>query len=288
MDQAGEVGRRVFSESCNLSGGQIWDLAAVINATISNLAPLIYQLTIWQSLEWAGASGDRDAPVNPSTLDQVEGWLAIAAETSADFEIEGAAARIANFRRALSRGLTWRRLSTEARVLRETLEDGLTGRFLYRYPEEQARVFERWATDWAPCLAAFPSAKDDVRALVDCWAMGHGTASVFHAMRVLEFGLAALAADVDEALGVDSWHVILERIERKIAAERGAPRGPAKAERLQFLSEAASEFRHFKDAWRNHAAHNRASYDVHQARSVMERVRSFMNHLATRLAEVQP
>ncbi|MDP1555193.1 MAG: hypothetical protein Q8L84_07020 [Hyphomonas sp.] len=273
-------------ESCRPGGREVRDLAEVINATISQLAPLIYQLTVWQSLEWAKASGDRDEPVNKTTFAQIEGWLSVASDTAAEFEIAGAEARIVSFRSAAARGLmTWRRLSTESRVLRETFEAGLQGRLIYRYPAEQARVFERWASDWAPCLASFPSVRADVFAAVDCWALGHGTASVFQCMRVLEHGLAALAEDVGEGMDVDTWHVILDRIEARIRMERSAPRGLEKTERLQFLSEAASAFRYFKDAWRNHVAHGRAVYDEHQARSVLEHTRGFMNLLSSRLTE---
>jgi hypothetical protein len=49
---------------------------------------------------------------------------------------------------------------------------------------------------------------------------------------------------------------------------------------LRFLrkgySQAATTFRHFKDAWRNHVAHSRDSYDDEQARRIFDNVVAFM------------
>ena len=75
----------------------------------------------------------------------------------------------------------------------------------------------------------------------------------------------------------ESWQTIIERIEAKIReVGKALPRGSEKLLRLGFLSEAAKEFVYFKDGWRNHVSHNRYSYDEHQARSIIEHVRSFM------------
>jgi hypothetical protein len=63
------------------------------------------------------------------------------------------------------------------------------------------------------------------------------------------------------------------------------PKGAAKSDKLQFCSEAASQFRYFKDAWRNHVAHSRASYDSREAFAIWEHTRDFMCSIAKRLAE---
>jgi hypothetical protein len=117
--------------------------------------------------------------------------------------------------------------------------------------------------------------------------MGQNTASVFHMMRVLEFGIEWLAKDVDVTVGVDTWHTILDQIEKRIREMANTlPRGVEKNARLQFLSEAAKEFRYFKDGWRNYVSHARSVYDEHQARSVLEHVKSFMLTLAKAAKDV--
>jgi hypothetical protein len=105
-------------------------------------------------------------------------------------------------------------------------------------------------------------------------------------MRVLEHGLRALAKDVGKSFDVQNWQNIIDQIESEIRnIGKSLPSGMAKNERLQFLSEAAKEFAYFKDGWRNYVSHNRGTYDEHQARSVMEHVRSFMTTLSSRLSE---
>jgi hypothetical protein len=106
-------------------------------------------------------------------------------------------------------------------------------------------------------------------------------------MRILEYGLAALADDVGCTVAVGTWQNIIDQIESAIKPlGKTLPRGQEKNERLQFLSEAAKEMVYFKDGWRNYVSHNRATYDEHQARSVMEHVRAFMTALSRRLFEV--
>ena len=105
-------------------------------------------------------------------------------------------------------------------------------------------------------------------------------------MRILEYGLGALAKEVGRTYDRQTWHNIIEEIESEIATIRKqGTRTPEKRARLKFLSEAAKEFFYFKDGWRNFVSHNRSAYDENQALSTLEHVRSFMNHLATRLSE---
>lgn len=214
-----------------------------------------------------------------------EGWLKIAGSVADDFELRGIHDRTDAIKKRISKQkLTNFDISTEARVLLETLQAGLKGQLVYRYPDEKSRVFYKWTEDWSAALKSFQSAKKDIQAAIDLWALGHSTASVFQFMRVLECGLRALAHNVGRTFETQQWQNIIDEINSSIEAERKTlPRGKERNERLQFLSEAAKEFVYFKDGWRNYVSHGRGDYDEHQARSVMEHVRSFMNHLATQL-----
>jgi hypothetical protein len=118
-----------------------------------------------------------------------------------------------------------------------------------------------------------------------CHMISEDTACVFHMMRVLEGGIAALALDVGRTFERQNWQNIIDEIECEITKFRKTgPNTPEKQERLKFLSVAAKELFYFKDGWRNHVAHSRIRYDEHQAVSTMEHVRAFMAHLATRLS----
>ncbi|MFV0280964.1 MAG: hypothetical protein ACK5JM_09445 [Rhodoblastus sp.] len=93
-------------------------------------------------------------------------------------------------------------------------------------------------------------------------------------MRVLEHGLAWLADDVGVAFGSKIGKTLLTRSKVKLGRRQKTCQGENKNDRLQFLSEAAKEFHFFKDGWRNYVSHGRGIYDEHQARNVLEHVRS--------------
>jgi hypothetical protein len=135
-------------------------------------------------------------------------------------------------------------------------------------------------------VANFPSALKDISEAGKCFAAGRNTACVLHLMRVLEIGLASLSKAMTVPYTESSWQGILTRLEsrwKKIEMRRRKPSG-WKRDR-QFFNEAFTEFRHLKDAWRNHAMHARAQYDEERAETVLLHVKSFMQHLATRLRE---
>jgi hypothetical protein len=180
----------------------------------------------------------------------------------------------------------WSELNTRARGLRNTLETEL-GQYLYwRYPKDKGFKLLTWETDWKGAISSFSSAKRNIFCAVDCYALEHNDACVFHCMLILECGLRELANDVGLTFDVQQWNEIIEQIESKIRQiSQSLSKGMPKNERMQFLAEAAKEFFYFKDAWRNYVAHGRGNYDEHQAASVLDHVRVFMNHLSTKLSE---
>jgi hypothetical protein len=194
--------------------------------------------------------------------------------------------RMLRFREALGRQLTLDDLESEYRFLRELIQNEIKYHYFYRYSETQAERVNNFDEDWADVISAFSSARDDAFAAVDCVALEHGTAAVFHSMRVLEKGLRALAADVGRTYDRQMWGGIIDEIESEITKFRKtAPAGVPKDERLRFLSEAAKEFSYFKNAWRNHVSHGGDPYDADQAMAVVNHVKSFMSILSTKLSE---
>lgn len=180
----------------------------------------------------------------------------------------------------------WSGLWSNSTGLRDAITTELRQYFYYQYPKEKAAVLRTWKEDWKAAVAAFPSIEWNAYRATDCYGLQHNDACVFYCMRVLEVGLKAVAADVGLIFELQQWHNIIDQIESKISDERRSlPKGTARNERLQFLSEAAKEFFYFKEGWRNHVSHNRADYDEYQAISVLTHVRAFMNHLASNLSE---
>jgi hypothetical protein len=151
---------------------------------------------------------------------------------------------------------------------------------------EYLRTLEAYASSSDPSLVSnFSSAVPDFAEAGICYAVHRHTACVFHCMRAAEKGLRALAVDLQVPFKVpfeyENWQNVIEMAEKAIRGlEQTLPKGVSKSEKLQFYSEAATQFFYFKNAWRNHVAHARDSYDAVQAKTILAHVEQFMNHLA--------
>jgi hypothetical protein len=136
---------------------------------------------------------------------------------------------------------------------------------------------------------SFPSAARDIQEAGSCYATDRNTACVMHLMRVLEVGLSVLAAQFRISSDRRNWENIINDIEAGIKKVSGPHAGSDWKQRQQFWSEAAKDFRYFKDAWRNHAMHFREHYEAPEARTVFDHVQTFMQQLASGgLSEKQP
>lgn len=218
-------------------------------------------------------------------LEQVKGWLLFSTQQADILQLQAVHDRVDIFQRKLRfESMTLQDLLAEVRALREAFESGLPFKRFYLYPEAKAQLWLRFSEHWSAVIPAFPKAVDDAKAAVDCYGMGHHTASVFHSMRVVEHGLRELAAAVNVKFEQQMWHGVIEQIEKEIRAIDAAwPSNVSKSDWMSFYSGAAKEFFYFKAGWRNYVSHGGDPYDDPQALGVLEHVRAFMTHLASRL-----
>jgi len=173
----------------------------------------------------------------------------------------------------------------ELTMLADVIFAELRGKLFLFVPPHRASFYEAKIVNDVTATA-FPRATQELRAAGNCFACGLHTACVFHCMRGLEGGLASIASEVEVNASFENWKTIIDQIGKKIASLRETlPKGSEKQERIQFLSEAAKEFWHFKDGWRNHVAHAHATYTEPQAQAVMGHVVSFFEVLSTKLNE---
>lgn len=167
------------------------------------------------------------------------------------------------------------------------------------YPREKGVLVVRVAGDWAATLKAFPTAKDDIEAAVDCYALGYNHASIYHSMMVLERGLPALARRLKVTVkrSRPTWKDMIDDIRRGMDAARVALAAPSKGRKplarqatkrwheiLGHCGEVAQEFGFFEHAWRNHIAHGRAHYEESDAKTVLDHTRAFMELGASKLS----
>ena len=131
--------------------------------------------------------------------------------------------------------------------------------------------------------AAFADANRDIAGSARCFALDEWTACVFHLMRALEYGLRQIGKEVgltEDETSHENWKNIIDRIEAKIRDTEKLPKSSEKIAHLKVLSSAATQFRYFKDAWRNHVAHAHVTYDEREATTVFTHVKAFLEGLA--------
>ena len=155
-------------------------------------------------------------------------------------------------------------------------------------PPHRARYFELVLQ--STVTTAFPSASKEIVASGNCLASGFYTASVFHSMRAAEIGVRILGGTLgvsfpDKPIELAEWQNILDQADSKIVKLKELPRGTYKDEELKFYSQAAVQFRYFKDAWRVRVAHARETYEESPAIQVFTHTLEFFDTLATRLKE---
>ena len=128
-----------------------------------------------------------------------------------------------------------------------------------------------------------PSAISDIEDAGKCLACGHGTATVFHSMRVMEAALQSLA----RLLGIPyapSWESYIKQIETKINEKH--KRKTVKWKRDEaFFREILGNLQTIKISWRNPTMHIVRRYSEDEAEEVFTAVRSFVKRLASRLPD---
>lgn len=183
----------------------------------------------------------------------------------------------------------WAELNTRSRALRDAIDTELKEYIYYQYPKSKGAKLKAWDTEWKATLTAFPEIARDVLCAVDCYALRHNTASVFHSMRVAEAGLRALAAErriklpKDKPLAWGTWQEIIRALDNEIKLIGSKKAGAVKDAALEFYSGARADLNGFKDEYRNQVMHDRAHYDEHQALRALTNVHAFMERLAAKI-----
>jgi hypothetical protein len=154
-------------------------------------------------------------------------------------------------------------------------------------PTEKLRFFDQPRKEFGDAVVTrFGPIEFDVEEAGKCYAAGRDTASVFHLMRIMEVGLRALGASLNDPR-LDpkrnpSWDAILQ----KCSEELDKPLKDRSVEWRQdeeFYSYATANLRAVKNAWRNPTIHVERRYEPDEAEDVWNAVRAFMRHLSQKL-----
>ena len=130
--------------------------------------------------------------------------------------------------------------------------------------------------------AQFPKAEYDLDEAAKCLAAGRSTAAVFHLMRIMESGLAAIHACLGISVPLTgnnrNWGTILKRI-RDENVKRGKWTEKDLFQEFYALLDAV------KDAWRNSTMHTENKYTPEEAEHIFAMVRGFMMKISSRMDE---
>ena len=200
---------------------------------------------------------------------------------------------------ALHPGITSQQLYNELLVLRQAIESDLeTREFVFVLPERAAMVRRMEAT-WGKVWAAFPDAKPDIEEMLYCYALERHTATVFHLMRVLEWGLRALCLHLGikkvknfikktgrielVPIGYNVWEKLLGQLRGKVNKKIAKlQKGSAKQKLQEFYFPIIQDIEDVKDTWRNHVMHGRKHYNAEDALAAMSHVKPIMTALMER------
>lgn len=160
--------------------------------------------------------------------------------------------------------------------------------FLHVKPERRHLYEQKEPPFGLEVDAAFPASARDISAAARCLALDEWTACVFHLMRALESPLHRLAermaVSFPSPVDLENWKNIIDKVEsavnEKVRQQGQAKKSHERNDELKQLAEIAILFRHFKNAWRNDAAHGRQSFDEREAQQVYDGVRNFMQLMA--------
>jgi hypothetical protein len=186
----------------------------------------------------------------------------------------------------IDRNCTIEEMHRQVVALREAVEDDLRTHVFLPISPAMAAYCDPANLFGEGVPASFPSAMSDIVDAGNCLAVGLSTACVFHLMRGLERGLRALTAEFGLPYTTEAWGRVIEKIEAAITElQKPENKHAPNRQKLQFYCECAVEFRYFKEAWRNHAVHERINYSDKEAMIILEHVRNFMRRLSIDLSE---
>ncbi|HRE21820.1 MAG TPA: hypothetical protein PKW21_12425 [Rhabdaerophilum sp.] len=252
--------------------------------TISTIGPLICQLQLFEdatSFEFRQLCRAADeAVLDDNSLQDLSKWLDIAQEIGDNFEISNLRSRLDKFRRLLNSSPSESRLNHEIREIKSAIVEGLRGHFLYKYDRIGLELMKEQKEIWENISKYINGIEYDAHECLHCFSLGRYTASIFHAMRVLERGLVYLSKAIKVESDKNNWGNLIDRIEKSIRDVKTQKNSPEKEIQIQRLSELAKEFTYFKDAWRNWCAHGNRNYDRKDALKVLTHTRDFMQTLS--------
>jgi hypothetical protein len=225
----------------------------------------------------------REGTIDADLATRTEIVIGVCLECCESLDLKSSKAAIKRYLPAIRSWDLWTAVNA-VKDIDSRIQDELEAELFLYVPSIASKLYLNQFWIGEDVLKAFPGVASDALEAATCYALERYTASVFHLMRILEHGLASLAASLKVPIVNPNWHQILVACENQIKDLMKID--PTWRVNERFYNEAALEFRHFQRALRNHTAHAHSHYGQDEAKTAMDHVKSFMRHIASRLSEV--
>jgi hypothetical protein len=176
--------------------------------------------------------------------------------------------------------------STQTFELAEHLGDAVrrmideTNGAVFMWLEPSLYKYADYQENWKKVIDEFPAIGRDAHEATLCLLFERPTASVFHRMRVMEFGLDKLRRMVKVPKRSPGWDGVIEAIDRKLKPVPHQRKTPATRKRHRYIAEAVLLLRAVKEA-RNTTMHDYTkSFTIAQAEDQYRAVHNFMTKMA--------
>lgn len=264
----------------------LWDMERIYAEKLVDIGQRLYAISLAYIEARGGgvADGIIQNPLDDDQRDLVKSTLKelIKICDTIDFKVSGDALSMAYD--DLPRTLR------EFEIISRGVISELKSRKFFHIQSHKASFYENDKLLSDAVLASFPKAAAELKMAANCFATDLNTACVFHCMRAAEIGVWAIGKAVgvsfpDKPIELADIHPILDQVESKIAGMKDLARGAEKEAKLAFYSQAATQFRYFKDGWRVRVAHARATYGEAEAKKILEHTKDFFEDLSPTLYE---
>jgi hypothetical protein len=150
-------------------------------------------------------------------------------------------------------GLTWGKLKQQVQTLRTCWEAELKTH-LFLDELDHADYYQNPIGPWKSIVMKF-GCGDDVEEGRRCIALGRFTASVFHMLRTVEYGVLALQSFLGEADPKAHFGSVVGKLEGMVQKTKYEHLDSDMREKLPFLRSVLPQLHAVKDAWRDKVAH---------------------------------
>jgi hypothetical protein len=215
------------------------------------------------------------------TLDEairtkLSGALDNFSKTLQKIELKIACKAMENVRKTLTDSFDVNDFANALHTLEQTIEWEMQEVHFFYMPSEQVRCYAKSELFGQDVNTKFPMIQFDMVEAGNCYAMGRGTACVFHLMRIMEVGVQQFGTKLGVTFAdAKNWQNILDEINKAIKLL--PPKDPA----TKAMCVASANLFAVKLAWRNEVMHPKDTYTLEEADTLIGQVKLFMGQLAS-------